>query len=52
MLTVALYDRLGYLPHGVVHRGLERSPRLKSFTDALGFVTEDGDALERAIARG
>jgi 1-acyl-sn-glycerol-3-phosphate acyltransferase len=52
MLTVALYDRLGYLPHGVVHRGLEASPWLKQFPDALGFVTEDGDELARAVERG
>jgi hypothetical protein len=52
MLTVALYDRLGYLPHGVVHRGLDAIPALKVFTDALGFVTEDGDDLARAVAAG
>jgi hypothetical protein len=52
MLTVALYDRLGYLPHGVVHRNLETFPALKSFTDALGFVTDDGAEIEQAVARG
>ena len=29
MLTVALYDRLGYLPHGVVHRGRRRRAPLE-----------------------
>jgi Diacylglycerol acyltransferase len=52
MFTVAFYDRYGYLPHGVVHRGLESFPPLKSFTDALGFVTDDGPEVERAIERG
>ncbi len=52
MLTVAIHDRLGYLPHGIVHRGLKTLPRLKAFTDALGFVTDDGDAVAAAVARG
>ncbi len=52
MLTVALYDRYGYLPHGVVHRGLDRFPPLKAFTDALGFVTDDGPNLKAAITAG
>jgi 1-acyl-sn-glycerol-3-phosphate acyltransferase len=52
MLTVALYERLGYLPHGLVHRGLESFPTVKRFTDGLGFVTRDGPALAAAVARG
>ncbi len=52
MLTVAMYDRFGYLPHGIVHRGLEQMPSLKGFTDALGFVTADGCELAEAVARG
>jgi len=52
MLTVALYDRLGYLPHGILHRGIEASPRLKRMADALGFVTRDGPALAAAVERG
>jgi 1-acyl-sn-glycerol-3-phosphate acyltransferase len=52
MFTVAVYDRFGYLPHGVVHRGLESAPLLKAFTDALGFVTDDGPQLQRAVDRG
>jgi 1-acyl-sn-glycerol-3-phosphate acyltransferase len=52
MLTVALHDRLGYLPHGIVHRGVETVPALKWFADGLGFVTEDGDGVAAAVARG
>ncbi len=52
MLTVTMYERLGYLPHGVVHRYIERQPVMKWVSDRLGFVTEDGDAVERAVARG
>ena len=52
MLTVALYDRYGYLPHGILHRGIERSPRLQQIADQLGFVTRDGPALEAAVKRG
>jgi len=52
MLTVVLYDRLGYLPHGVVHRGLEVASPLTWAIDALGFITRDGEAFARAVARG
>lgn len=52
MFTVAFHDRFGYLPHGVVHRGLESFPPLKSFTDALGFVTDDGPEVAEAVERG
>lgn len=52
MFTVAYYDRFGVLPHGVVHRGLESFPPLKAFTDALGFVTDDGPAIRAAVAAG
>jgi len=52
MLTVAIYDRLGYLPHGFVHRGTKLIGALRWFTEGLGFVTDDGDGLAAAIARG
>ena len=52
MLTVALYDRYGYLPHGILHRGIEASPRLQRIADALGFVTRDGPELAAAVERG
>lgn len=52
MLTVALYDRLGYLPHGIVHRGVDVLPPLRWLTDGLGFVTGDDDRLVDAVRRG
>jgi 1-acyl-sn-glycerol-3-phosphate acyltransferase len=52
LLTVAVYDRYGYLPHGIVHRGLEKFPLFKRFTDGCGFVTEDGPAIREAVANG
>jgi hypothetical protein len=52
MLTVAIYERLGYLPHGVIHHCVERQPLMKWASDRLGFVTRDGVAIERAVARG
>jgi hypothetical protein len=52
MLTVALHDRLGYLPHGIVHRGVRAFPAVERFTRELGFFTEDGPELAAAIARG
>jgi 1-acyl-sn-glycerol-3-phosphate acyltransferase len=52
MLTVALYDRLGYLPHGVMHRGVQVVPPLRWLSDGLGFVTSDDASLGAAVARG
>jgi 1-acyl-sn-glycerol-3-phosphate acyltransferase len=52
MLGVTLYERLGYLPHGIVHRGMKRIPVLRWLVDGLGFLTGDGDDVARAVARG
>lgn len=52
MLTVALYERLGYLPHGVVHRGLNVSPAFSWLPESLGFVSGDGESIRRAVASG
>ncbi len=52
MLTVALYERLGYLPHGFVHRGMKQLPVLRWLVDGLGFLTGDDDDVARAVARG
>ena len=52
MLTVAAYERLGYLPHAVFHGAAEHQPLLKWVIDGLGFVTSDGDTLRAAVARG
>src|SRR5262249_45681385 len=41
MLTVPLYDELGYLPHGFLPRGVDGIPPLRWFADGLGYVTRD-----------
>jgi hypothetical protein len=52
MLTVTLHERLGYLPHGVVHGAVESNALMRWVTDGLGFVTGDGEAMAAAVARG
>jgi acyltransferase-like protein len=52
MLTVALYDRLHYLPHAVIHRSVNAVPLTKWFFDGLGFVSHDGESLKTAVKRG
>jgi len=52
MLTVTLHERLGYLPHGVIHGYFGHQPVLRWAVENLGFVTGDGEAIERAVARG
>jgi 1-acyl-sn-glycerol-3-phosphate acyltransferase len=52
MLTVTIHERLGYLPHGVIHGYFGHQPILRWAIDNLGFVTGDGEAIERAVARG
>lgn len=52
MLTVALYDRLGYLPHAVLNPSVDYFPGGRALLDALGFVAEDGDAVAEIVRRG
>jgi len=52
MLTVTLHERLGYLPHGVVHGAVEHQPLMRWVSHGLGFLTGDGDAAALAAARG
>jgi hypothetical protein len=52
MLTVTLHERLGYLPHGVVHGAVEDEPVMRWVSSSLGFVTGDGEAVAQAVARG
>lgn len=42
MLLVTAYERLGYMPHGVVHGYVDQQPIMKWVTDSLGFVTGRG----------
>jgi 1-acyl-sn-glycerol-3-phosphate acyltransferase len=52
MLGVTLHERLGYLPHGIVHGAVDAQPVMKWVADGLGFVTGDGPAVEAVVARG
>ncbi len=52
MLTVTLHERLGYLPHGVVHGAVDHEPLMRWVSSSLGFVTGDGAAVASARARG
>ncbi|WP_224360972.1 lysophospholipid acyltransferase family protein [Hyalangium versicolor] len=52
MLTVSLYERLGYLPHGIIHGFFGTNRILRWWINGLGFVTGDGPGIEAAVARG
>jgi hypothetical protein len=52
MLTVSVYERLGYLPHGVIHGYFGENPALRWLIDGLGFVTGDGEEIAQAVAQG
>jgi 1-acyl-sn-glycerol-3-phosphate acyltransferase len=52
MLTVTLYERLGYLPHGIIHGSFGQNRLLRRWIDGLGFVTGDGPGIVEAVARG
>jgi hypothetical protein len=52
MLLAAMYDRYGYYPHAVVHRGFDQVQALRWLADALGCVTSDGEVIAAAVARG
>ena len=52
MLGVTLHERLGYLPHGIVHGAVEQQPVMKWVADGLGFVTGDGPAVDEVVRRG
>src|SRR5262249_17262564 len=52
MLTVTIHERLGYLPHGVIHAAFGEAPVLRDVVDGLGFVTGDGPRVAEAVARG
>jgi 1-acyl-sn-glycerol-3-phosphate acyltransferase len=52
MLTATLYERYGYMPHGVVHGAVESNRLMTWVSDDLGFITGDGAATEEAVRRG
>ena len=52
MLTTVIHERMGYLPHGVIHGAFRTSPTMAKVIDGLGFVTGDGPAIAAAVEKG
>lgn len=52
MLSVACFDRYGYLPHGIVHDVFMHNRFTRAWVDGMGFVTGDGPELASALQRG
>jgi 1-acyl-sn-glycerol-3-phosphate acyltransferase len=52
ILAVEMHERMGYMPHGVIHGAVDTNPVLKWLSDGLGWVTGDGPGIEQAVARG
>lgn len=52
LLSVSLYDRLGYMVHGVTHSAVRTNRLLGWVSDSLGFVTQDGPEVTNAVAAG
>ncbi|MDD9941639.1 MAG: acyltransferase [Myxococcales bacterium] len=52
LLSVSVYDRLGYMLHGVTHRAVRTNRLMTWVSDGLGFVTGDGPEVAQAIERG
>lgn len=52
MLTTVIHERLGYLPHGVIHGAFKEQSSLSRMVDDLGFVTGDGPGIQQAVAAG
>jgi len=51
MLTVVVFDRLGYIPHGVFHSGLMHGP-VGRMLRGIGGVSGDDGTLAEAVRRG
>ncbi|NOZ00887.1 MAG: acyltransferase family protein [Deltaproteobacteria bacterium] len=51
MLTVVLYDRLGYIPHGIFHKALMKPP-VGWLLEGIGGVGGDSDELAAAVENG
>jgi 1-acyl-sn-glycerol-3-phosphate acyltransferase len=52
ILTVELYNRLGYLPHGVTNSSVDAIAPLKWLSDGLGFFSGDSKEIDTVVARG
>jgi len=52
MINIAIYDRLHYMPHSMLHRGIVYVPWWRWLADGLGFFIGDGPELAAAVRRG
>ena len=52
MINIAIYDRLHYMPHSMLHRAIAYVPWWRWLADGLGFYIGDGPDLAAAVARG
>ena len=52
MLNIAIYDRLHYMPHSLMHRIAGLVPFWRWLLDGLEFFIADGPALAAAVKRG
>jgi 1-acyl-sn-glycerol-3-phosphate acyltransferase len=52
ILNIAIYDRLHYMPHSLMHRAGALVPFWRWMWDGLGFFVIDGPALAAAVKRG
>lgn len=52
MINVAIYDRLHYMPHSILHPIAHVVPVWRWLCDGLGFFVADGPDLAAAVARG
>lgn len=52
MLSAALADRLGYMPHGIFHGTFGKVSALRWFVEGIGCVFGDDERLAEVVARG
>jgi len=52
MINIAIYDRLHYMPHSMLHRAVAFVPYWRWLADGCGFFLGDGPELATAVARG
>jgi 1-acyl-sn-glycerol-3-phosphate acyltransferase len=52
ILPVELYERLGYMPHGITNASVDSVPGLRWLSDGLGFFAGDEPGIADAVARG
>ncbi len=52
LLTVEIFERSGYLPHGIFHSSYEKNRFTNWILHGLGGVCADDASLERAVEKG